>query len=53
MTQAAPWAPWEIHRADLDAEPVRGIIEHLHKTGTLVMKGIVSENQPELFLENQ
>ncbi len=40
MTQAAPWA-------------VRGIIEHLHKTGTLVMKGIVSENQPELFLENQ
>ena len=53
MTQAAPWAPWEIQRADLDAEPVRGIIEHLHKTGKLVMKGIVSENQPELFLENQ
>jgi len=51
--QAAPWAPWEIQRADLDAEPVRGIIEHLHKTGTLVLKGIVSENQRELFLENQ
>ena len=53
MTQVAPWAPWEIKRADLDGEPVRGIIEHLHKTGKLVLKGIVSRHQPGLFSENQ
>src|SRR3989441_9696518 len=53
MNQAVPWAPWEIQRADLDAEPVRGIIEHLHKTGKLVLKGIVSPNQSVLFSENQ
>ncbi len=53
MTQAAPWAPWEIKRIDLDAEPVRGIVEHLRKTGKLVLKGIVSKNQPVLFSENQ
>ena len=53
MTQVAPWAPWEIKRADLDGEPVRGIIEHLHKTGKLVLKGIVSRHQPALFSENQ
>jgi len=49
MTQAAPWAPWEIRRADLDGEPVHGIVEHLHKTGKLVLKGTVSQNQPALF----
>ena len=53
MTQAVPWAPWETQRADLDAEPVRGIVEHLHKTGKLVLKGIVSQDQPALFSENQ
>jgi hypothetical protein len=53
MTQAAPWAPWEIKRVDLDAEPVRGVIAHLHNTGKLVLKGIVSQNQPGLFLESQ
>jgi len=53
MTQAAPWAPWEIRRADLDGEPVHGIVEHLHKTGKLVLKGTVSQNQPALFLEDQ
>ena len=53
MTQAAPWAPWEIRRADLDAEPVHGIVEHLHKTGKFVLKGTVSQNQPALFLEDQ
>lgn len=49
MTQAAPWAPWEIQRTDMDAEPVRGIIEHLKKTGKLILRGIVSENQKSLF----
>jgi len=37
MEQVAPWAPWEIRRADLDAEPVRGILEHLRRTGKLVL----------------
>jgi DNA invertase Pin-like site-specific DNA recombinase len=49
MTQVAPWAPWEIQRADLDAEPVHGIIEHLRRTGKLLLRGIVSEEQPSLF----
>ena len=31
MTQAAPWAPWEIQRADLEVKPVRGIVERLRK----------------------
>jgi len=53
MTQAVPWAPWEIKRADLDTEPVRGIVEHLHKTGKLILRGIVSQDQPALFFENQ
>ena len=49
MTQVAPWAPWEIQRADLDAEPVHGIIERLRRTGKLILRGIVSEEQPSLF----
>ena len=53
MTQVAPWAPWEIQRADLDGEPVRAIVEHLRQTGKLVLKGIVSRHQPALFSENQ
>ena len=38
-----------IQRANLDAEPVRGIVQHLHETGKLVLKGIVSQNQSTLF----
>ena len=49
MTQAAPWAPWEIQRADLDSEPVHGIIENLKRTGKLIIRGIISENQKSLF----
>ena len=49
MIQLAPWAPWEIERADLEAEPVRGIVERLRKTGKLILRGIVSEDQPSLF----
>lgn len=51
--QAAPRAPWEIRRSDLDAEPVRSIIEKLRRTGKLVLRGGCMENQPELFVENQ
>lgn len=51
--QSAPRAPWEIRRSDLDAEPVRSIIEKLRRTGKLVLSGGCMENQPELFVENQ
>ena len=51
--QSAPRAPWEIRRSDLDAEPVRSIIEKLRRTGKLVLRGGCMENQPELFVENQ
>jgi DNA invertase Pin-like site-specific DNA recombinase len=51
--QVTPRAPWQIRRADLEAEPVRSIIEKLRRTGKLVLRGGCTENQPELFLENQ
>jgi hypothetical protein len=51
--QLAPRAPWEIRRSDLDTEPVRSILEHLRQTGKLLLRGGSTENQPELFLENQ
>jgi DNA invertase Pin-like site-specific DNA recombinase len=51
--QVVPRAPWEIRRADLNAEPVRSILEHLRRTGKLLLRGGCTENQPELFLENQ
>jgi len=47
--QVAPWAPWEIRRSDLDADPVRGILERLKRTGKLVLEGDDSERQPTLF----
>ena len=37
--QICPWAPWEIQRSDLDAEPVHGIIKWLLETGKLILKG--------------
>jgi len=51
--QAVPRAPWEIRRADLDAEPIRGIVERLIRTGKLMLHGGSAENQPPLFAENQ
>ena len=51
--QVAPRAPWEIRRSDLDTERVRSILEHLRRTGKLLLRGGRMENQPELFLENQ
>jgi DNA invertase Pin-like site-specific DNA recombinase len=51
--QAAPRAPWEICRADLDTEPVRCIIERLHRTGKLILQGDCAESQPPLFIENE
>src|ERR1700730_11991617 len=37
--QTAPRAPWEIRRADLNAEPVRSIVDHLLRTGKLTLEG--------------
>jgi DNA invertase Pin-like site-specific DNA recombinase len=51
--QATPRAPWEIHRTDLDAEPVRGIVERLRRTGKLILHGGSADNQPPLFAENE
>ena len=48
MRQVAPFAPWEIQRADLDGEPVRAILERLKQTGRLVV-GDTSEQQPQFF----
>ena len=51
--QVAPRAPWQIRRSDLQAEPVRSILDHLRRTGKLVLPGGRTESQPELFLTNQ
>jgi hypothetical protein len=49
VEQLAPWAPWEIRRADLQAEPVGSILEHLRRTGQLVLPRDTSTAQPSLF----
>jgi DNA invertase Pin-like site-specific DNA recombinase len=51
--QTAPRAPWEIRRADLNAEPVRSIVDRLLRTGKLMLDGGCTENQPPLFGENE
>jgi DNA invertase Pin-like site-specific DNA recombinase len=51
--QAVPRAPWEIRRADLNAEPVRSIIERLLRTGKLKLQGDCPENQTPLFAEKE
>jgi len=49
--QIVPWAPWEIRRSDLDAEPVRSILDHLRTTGKLLLasEGVDSSKQRKLF----
>ncbi len=47
--QEIPWAPWEIHRAQLESDPVRSILEHLRATGRLVVEGYCDGEQRELF----
>jgi DNA invertase Pin-like site-specific DNA recombinase len=49
--QVVPFGPWEIRRSDLDSEPVRNIIAHLHRTGKLVLDGGATANQETLFKE--
>ena len=52
VNQVTVRAPWEIRRADLDAEPVRSILEHVRKTGKLVLQGACAEASLPLFPEN-
>lgn len=47
--QVVPFAPWEILRADLDAEPVRRAVARLKATGRLDLKREPSTKQRELF----
>ena len=49
VQQIAPYAPLEIKRADLDAEPVAGIIKHLKSTGRLVLERDPPAEQAHLF----
>ena len=51
--QVVPWAPWEIQRADLDADPVRGILAHVRDTGKLDLGGDCLASQPSLFDPSQ
>jgi hypothetical protein len=51
--QAAPRAPWEIRRADLDAEPLRIVVDQLRRTGKLILEGGRAADQPLLFAENE
>jgi hypothetical protein len=51
--QTTPRAPWEIRRADLDAEPVRSIVKTLLRKGKLILHGGSADNQPPLFTENE
>src|SRR5437868_11975056 len=49
--QITPRAPWEVSRRGLDAEPVRSVIERLHRTGKLILQGGCAEDQLALFTE--
>jgi hypothetical protein len=45
-------APWEIRRSDLEAAPIRTIIDRLHRTGKLALQGDCMEDQFAMFTEN-
>jgi hypothetical protein len=51
--QTTPRAPWQIRRADLNAEPIKSIVERLLRTGKLMLHGGCTGNQPPLFDENE
>jgi hypothetical protein len=53
MKQLVACAPWEIEVAALDSDPVRGIIDHLKRTGRLVLDEGPPRNQEELFQQKQ
>ena len=49
--QVAPWAPWEIRRADLDCKPVRQVLTRLRETGRLDLGQDDSSLQLSFFEE--
>jgi DNA-binding transcriptional MerR regulator len=51
--QVTPRAPWDIRRSDLDAAPVRRILDRLHHTGKLTLQEGCAEDQLALFPENR
>ncbi len=51
--QTVPRAPWQIRRADLEAEPIRSIIERLRRTGKLILPRGCPKHQPRLFTEKE
>lgn len=51
--QVAPWAPWEIKRADLESEVIRQVLAHLQTTGKLPLGGNDSATQQLLFTSDQ
>jgi hypothetical protein len=48
--QVVTFAAFEINKADLDAEPVAGILKTLKKTKKIVLKGSAPDKQQELFV---
>lgn len=50
--QLAPYAPWEIERADLEAEPVASVLRRLRETGKITIPEGVCPEQTYLFLED-
>ena len=53
VQQIAPYAPLAIRRADLDSEPLRGILKRLKTTGKLILEEDPLANQQSLFDETQ
>jgi hypothetical protein len=49
VRQVVPYAPWEIRRADLDAEPIRWVVMKLKETGRPDLEDGSSEQQQKLF----
>jgi DNA-binding transcriptional MerR regulator len=47
--QIVPYAPWEIHRADLDSEAIQAVLSHLKATGKLVLEPSRPQSQETLF----
>jgi DNA invertase Pin-like site-specific DNA recombinase len=51
--QTVPRAPWQIRRADLEADPIRSIVERLRRTGKLILPRGRPKDQPRLFTEKE
>jgi len=47
--QVVPYAPYAIEKESFDTEPVLSIINHLKRTGKLVLEGGNLDSQKDLF----